>query len=849
MFPIRCVIFSCFTLLSSLVVAAPVTEFLPTNIHYNKKIPTPKTSLGFELGQRHIRHDQLKSYFYQLQAQSNRVKITTIGHTPQQREQFLVTISSAENLSKLPELMAKNSLSSSNPNPPLVIWLGYSVHGDEISGANAALAVAYYLAASEEQSLKNILANTIIVLEPSINPDGMDRFVNWVSTYRNSSHNGDANHIEHNQGWVTGRTNHFWFDLNRDWLLLSQQETQHRLKYYHQYKPHVVGDFHEMGANSSYFFQPGIKSRTHPLTPRENGELTSEIAQFHARALDKQQQLYYSEEHFDDFYHGKGSTYPDINGAIGILFEQASSRGMRQETINGLLTFEHSIKNHITTSLSTINGAWQKRDKLHRYRQDFFQQGLKLAKKEKFNGYLIHESRDQYRLNAFLAKLTQHQIQVYPLAEDLEHEGKVYNKEHSYYLPLAQPQYRLIKTLFNQQTHFKDNSFYDVSGWTLPLAMNIEFHPLNNSWGLAVKTRAWTEQHATPAAQTVRNSYAYSFGWHHYLAPKLLNELLTNEIKVKVATKPFSSLVDGKLRHFSTGTILVLAGIQQKDNWQETLLLASNKVGIELVSLTSGLTPSGIDLGSSSFKLLTKPNVLLLGGEGISQYEAGEIRFYLDETLNIPVSIINHNRLEQVDLSRYSHILLVNGNYGKVAKTLSKKLQRWVKRGGVVFGQKRAAKWLGDEEILSVTFASKKEISQLFSHDNLNYKDRAKLASRKRIAGAIFQTRLDISHPLAYGYHQQYLPLFRNSTLIMEQPNQPFITLAQYTPKPLLSGFTDNNLTNRLAHNAAIVAHNYGQGRVIASTEVLAFRGYWHGSAKLLANSIFFGKVFSSLAK
>lgn len=263
------------------------------------------------------------------------------------------------------------------------------MHGDEISGAHAALIVAYHLAASQDKSIEQMLKETIIVIEPSINPDGMDRFANWANTFKGMTANPDPNHIEHHQHWPSGRTNHFWFDLNRDWLLLSQQESQNRLKYFHQYQPNVLGDFHEMGANGTYFFQPGIPSRTHPLTPKENTKLTQDLAKFHAKALDANERLYYSEESFDDFYYGKGSTYPDVNGSVGILFEQASSRGQQQDTVNGLLTFEYGIKNHVLTSLSTIKGTWVERNVLRKYRQSFYQDVEELAKKKKFGAILF----------------------------------------------------------------------------------------------------------------------------------------------------------------------------------------------------------------------------------------------------------------------------------------------------------------------------------------------------------------------------------------------------------------------------------------------------------------------------
>lgn len=848
------------SLLFTLSHAAPVQDYLPAKTNYDANVLLPAQILEFEIGERHIRYDQLIQYFGALADSSTRVKLTGMGKTPQLREQLLVTISSEKNLANLDQILKRRNSHNNKLKPvtkeeankePLVLWLGYSVHGDEISGANAAMIVAYYLAATEDESIETLLDNTIIILEPSINPDGMDRFVNWVTTYRGSADNADPAHIEHHQAWVSGRTNHFWFDLNRDWLLLTQQESQNRLKYFHQYQPHVVGDYHEMGANGSYFFQPGIISRTHPLTPKQNITLTKTLATYHAKALDKAQRLYYSEENFDDFYYGKGSTYPDINASIGILFEQASARGMQQDTINGLLTLEFSIQNHVLTSLSTIEGAWQNRNKLKQYRNNFYTDAKKRAKKEDFEGYLISERKDSHRLQALLHKLAQHQIKVFPLNEDFSYKGKKYLAEHSFYVPLAQNQYRLIQALFNQATHFADNTFYDVSGWTMPLAMNIDSQKIESTWGLKLLDKAWSGEDIPQVENVdVKNSdYAYAFEWHHYLAPKLLNQLLEKNIKAKVATEGFSSQLSGNNRTFDSGTIIIPAALQSTENWRATVAELAVSLNIELVTIKSGLTNQGIDFGSNSFKLLNSPKVLLLGGDGISQYEAGEIRFYLDETLNIPLSIVEHSRLKNIDFSHYSHLILVNGNYSTVADEIVNKIKAWVKQGGVIFGQKSSASWLAEKDILSVNFVSKKQISELFDTESLSYKDKIKLSARKRIAGAIFDTKIDLSHPLTFGYNNTNLPLFRNSTLIMEAGQQPFITVAKYTASPLLSGYTDQNLVNRLAHNAALVAHNYGKGRVIASSDVLAFRGYWLGSSKLLANSLFFAKAFNTQIK
>jgi len=836
-----------FTWVTVTVKAVEVEHYLSMAHAYDQNIVKPESILGFGIGERHIRHDQLVKYMEHLAKSSNKVQLTDIGRTAEMRKQILVTISHPDNLARLPQLL-NNNQKERKETDPLIVWLGYSVHGDEISGSNAALVVAYYLAASMDKSVEQILTDTIIVLEPSINPDGMDRFVNWVNTHRGTTLNADPNHIEHHQEWRTGRTNHFGFDLNRDWLLLSQKESINRLKYFHQYQPNVLGDFHEMGANSSYFFQPGIPSRTHPLTPKSNTELTQLLATFHGAALDTENRLYYSQESFDDFYYGKGSTYPDINGSVGVLFEQASSRGLQQETINGLLTFEFGIKNHVLTSLSTIKGAWQNKEKFKSYRKQFYKDSAKLAKKEKFSGYLIAENNDLYRLNVFLDKLKQHHINVYPLTEDFRLDGKLYDKEHSYYLPIAQKQYRVIQALFNQGTHFEDNTFYDVSGWTMPLAMDIDFHKVSRTWGLNVSEQAWQPSQYQPLAIN-KDAYAYVFEWHEFLAPKLLNQLLTKGIKAKVATKTFSSMINGEQKAFSTGTIVLPAGIQNVANWQSIVADLSNENKIHIHSLRTGLTIQGVDIGSRSIMAIDPVNVLLIGGKGSSQYEAAEVLYYLDDMLNIPVSVVEQSRLSTIDFNRYSHILMVDGSYNDLEKSTVDNLQDWVKNGGTIFGQKRAAQWLAEKSVLKAKFVTKEQKDSLFDTENLTYDGKEALEARKRIAGAIFETTLDTSHPLAFGYTDSQLPLFRNSTLIMESNIHPFITIAKYTDKPLMSGYTDRNLVNRLASNPAIIAHNYGKGRVIATTDNLTFRGYWLGSAKVLANSLFFSKAFNVSTK
>ena len=518
---------------------------------------------------------------------------------------------------------------------------------------------------------------------------------------------------------------------------------------------------------------------------------------------------------------------------------------MAQETINGLLTFEYGVQNHVLTSLSTIEGAWKNKAQFKAYRKAFFKKAQQAAGDENFNGYVFTEAHDSYRLNSFLTKLKQHQIKVYPLTQDYKIHKRIYPAKHSYYIPLAQAQYRVIKALFSQQTNFQDNTFYDVSGWTLPLAMNIDFAQVGQTWGLKTQQSPWQQSSKTmPVVDHA--AYAYAFEWHEFLAPKLLNKLSQAGIISKVSTKAFSATVNGAMKAFEQGTIIIPAGTQTLENWRTVLLDAAAQNHIALNTLDTGLTAKGIDIGSSAFRPVKTPKVLMIGGKGVSQYEAGEMLYYLDNLLEIPVTVVEMPRLAAINLAEYSHIIMVDGKYTPLhGKTLSK-VKSWMSAGGVLFGQKRAARWLSDIELLQMDFVSKDHIDQLFDTEKLNYGDKEALAARKRIAGAIFQTKLDTSHPLAYGYQVNELPVFRNSTVMMEQTNKPFITVAKYTNAPLLSGYADQNMVNRIINSPTLVAHNVGKGRVIASTDDLVFRGYFLGSMKIVANSLFFAKAFSA---
>ncbi len=840
------------TLFTSLSLSAkPITYYFPQQADFDQSIPTPDEYLGYGVGDWHVRHDQLNSYMELLAQKSDRITIETTGYTHERRQLKLMTITSPDNHGQLETIRQQhlNRISQkgiqSVDKAPLVLWMGYSVHGNESSGSNASMLVAYYLAASNDAFVGQLLNNSVVLLDPSINPDGLDRFATWANSNRGMTLSTDPETMEHAQAWPYARTNHYWFDLNRDWLLLQHPESRARIAKFHHWMPNVLTDFHEMGTNSTYFFQPGVPSRKNPITPDKNVDLTKAIAEFHAKALDADDQLYFTEEAFDDFYYGKGSTYPDVHGAVGILFEQASSRGHAQDSINGLLTFSETIKNQLTTSMSTFKGSLSVKDDLLKYQQSFYDSALELGSDDDVKGYLLHEAHDKSRLDNLVNLLRMHKIKVLPVTKDFKASKKKIAAGTAYFVPSEQAQHRLVKAVFSTRKSFPDNTFYDISGWTLPYAFNIDFMSLKSTRGLT--TGKAIDEDVTPAPE-LANSYAYAMSWDDYMAPSMLQQMLDNGLMVRVATEGFKAKVAGGEQQFKPGTILIPRGIQKNADWLNVLRRLNSEVKPLITALESGLTSSGIDLGSRSFEPVEKPKVILVGGEGVSPYEVGEIWYYFDRFLGLAPTMIEKSRLNRVDLNNYTHIVFANGRYNELNDSFAKKLKSWISAGGVVWGQKGGAEWLADRGIAKADYVSAKEMRALFPTDGLSYGDRSSLASRQRIAGAIFGGKIDLTHPLAYGYNAENLPLFKDSTGSFKRPDTPFVSVINYVEKPLMSGYSDDINVEKIAEGTALVAHNMGQGRVIAMADNVNFRGFWYGTSRLLSNAIYFGHVFSASA-
>jgi hypothetical protein len=846
-------VFVAMTLFTQAFAQADLSYYLPDSIQYNTKIPTPKSVIGFEVGEFHVSHDQLVNYMKAIDNASDRITLEITGYTHELRPLLLLTITSPENQKNIKAIQSQH-LKLTDPSTsgnldtrtmPAIFYLGCSIHGNEASGTNAGLLIAYHLAAAEGPAIEAMLKNTVILFDPSFNPDGMQRFSSWVNSRKSKLISADPNDMEHNEPWPGGRTNHYWFDLNRDWLVAQQPESQARVKKFHEWKPNVLTDHHEMGTNNTFFFQPGVPSRTHPLTPAKNLELTKKMAAYHAKALDEIGSLYYTQEGFDDFYYGKGSSFPDGQGAIGILFEQGSARGHAQESTNGVLKFPFTIRNQFTTALSSLKAVDAMRVELLDYQRQFFKDALTDAAKDPVKGIIFGSSKDAARAFHLAEIVARQNIEIYNIRSSQNINGKQFVAGSGYVIPFNQPQYKLIKGMFEKRTHFSDSLFYDISAWTLSLASGVEFEELKTAPVLGDKV----ETPQFPAGKlSAKSDYAYVFESHGFYAPRSIYRLLQHGIRIKTASEPF---FDTNGKSFDRGSILIPLSIQEKSKELIEYVVDEivGKDGIDVYGFNTGLDFKGASLGSNSFVTLRKPEIAMLIDGGVSPTDAGELWHLLDVRFQIPVSMIPIAVFNSANISRYNTIIFPAGTYGSITESAKEKLKTWVQNGGVVIGFENALGWLNanglgkfdmkKNEDPAGTQATKKDVNI----ESRPYADIEEYKGAQETSGAIFEVKADLTNPLLYGYYNATIPVFKSNNLFMERSKNVYGNPIVYTSAPLLSGYISKGNYAKIKDASFAGVSALGRGRVIGFTDNLALRAFWFGTNKMVMNAIFFGPV------
>ena len=813
-------------------------QFLPADAALDTTIPSPESQLGWEPGEWRIQHPSLVRYMYTLAETSDRVSIKVTGKTYEQKPLLQVIITSEENQLKLESLRQAHleGAITGDPDAPLVVWLGYSVHGDESSGANAAPIVAWYLAASRSEYVKNLLKNTIIILDPSLNPDGLDRFATWSNSSRSFNPVADRDGRIHHQDWPGGRTNHYLFDLNRDWLTLVHPESRARITEYHRWLPHIITDHHETG-DDGFFFQPGAPTRQHPLTTAENLAMTRALVPYHTESFDSAGEMYFTEDTYDDFFYGKGSTYPDINGSIGILYEQPRTNGPVFNRDSGPLAFTEAIHNHVRMSLSTLKGGFELSNEFKQYQAGFYKTMRQRAAKAGFQAWVIGDGNDPARASELMDLFKRHQVEFQTLDTEIDVDGKTFRPGHAWIIPVNQRQFGLAQAMLETRTRFEDNTFYDVSAWSLSMAYNLPMAKLSRLPATSNDRPVQTFRAPDPDAA------AWVISWQQLNAPAVLQDLLEAGATVRAATKPFSISNGSSSVSFSEGSLVLLAGLQDKDKSGvifDTLIQAD----VQVHSFNSQLTTSGPGLGTSHFKKVPVIKPLLVVGQGTRSYDAGEAWFLLDQRLGVAPVMVDMARLKSIDLRDYTHLLMVEGRYTDIGKSLKNDIATWVNDGGILVTIQGAATWA---ELLCFTVdecAEDKNVKETAQEkiEVVAYADFDDQQAQRTIGGAIVDARLDNTHPIAFGYDGE-IPLFRRGNTLLKASENPFTTPVRYTEKPLLSGYISDQRLKEMSGQAAVIAERHGKGLVVRFANNPIFRGFWRGTERLWVNSLYFGPL------
>jgi len=832
------------------------TPFYVANIQYDDAIPTPESAIGHPLGHRITRNDLLVDYMRTLAELSPRISAEVIAYTHERRPIIGLTITSPENHGRLNAIKAAHvALSDPASNQevdstmPVVTWLNYGVHGAEVSSTDSSMAVAYHLAAAQGAEIEQTLAESVIILIAVFNPDGNSRMSAWNHMHGAYVPVSNPDNRLHNTFWPGGRTNHYWFDLNRQWLMVQHPEPQGWVAKFHEWKPNITVDYHEMGQNSTYYFHPGAPDRTFPYIPDRSMELLDQVSDRARSFLDQEQRLYFNEENYDNYYIGKGSTYPHMHASMGMLFEQASSEGLL-DTPHGVLSFRDNIRTQYRTSLEMIRAGVEMRETLLNYQRNFSSETIELASEDETKAYVFTVPGDRARAYHAIDILNRHQIRVNQLNEDITIDGLLYAADNSYVVETTQSQYRMVKALFEIITTFENDTFYDVSAWTLPLAFDFDFAALTaqqfsgNTLGEIIVAEFPSQAAPEPA------QYAYLFSWSEYYAPRALYRLLDAGVRPKFANKPVSIDTAGDQVDLARGSILVPLGWQGGDlndaAIHELMTIIAEQDGIEVHSINSGHTPdAGMDLGSPNFSNLETPKILLLVGEGITAYDAGEVWHLLDARMKMPVTLYDKHELSSINLADYTHLVLVGGNHGDL-NSRSQQIDDWLRQGGTLVGIRQGAQWAYDNILYQDREQSSPAFDTTSSEINRhNYADKQIIEAQAIIGGAIFTGDLDVTHPIGYGVSNRSIASLRNTLIAFDPPDNPWASVIKIPENSRLAGYASDKNQDDLTGKAMAIAERHGRGSVILFADNPNFRAYFFGTNKLFMNSLFFSKGFN----
>ena len=836
---IQRIFFTFITLLTTIAGLAQAEYFYPAAGDMNPTIPTPEKFLGYAIGTHHTRHDKLVEYFKELDKLSDKVSVQVIGETYEHRQQIAAIFTSAANHQRLEEIRKTHlagQLTGNTENIPLVIHLGFNVHGNEPSSSEAAMLTAYYLTASESTESTKWLNDMVILMDPVINPDGRDRHTHWANMHKASPVVADPLDREHTEIWPGGRFNHYWFDLNRDWFLGTFPETRNRIKFFHYWRPYVQTDHHEMGTNSTFYFDPGEDASNNPVVPNYLYKtIYPKYAEYFSKATDKLGSMYFTKEAYDKLYPGYGSSYINFYGGAGFLFEQASSRGHAQETTTIPITFAFTIRNQFTAAITTVRASLAEKLSLLKLRKEFYRTAKEQALKSAIKGYVFGDANDETRTRAFVDMLLLHEIEVYEAGNNST-DGK------GYYVPTNQNNYLMVRSVFEKAITYVDSSFYDASAWSLVHAYDLPYTEVKSSYNAGKQIKILPE---ILLEKLEKSNYAYVMNNTDYNIHKAIYHLQKAGVIVQSAFRPFTATINGKNKVFGYGSILVPVQQQRisSDSLYRAISIVTSQSNINCYGLSTGFSAAGIDAGSGYMRTLKQPMAVMIVGTGVAAPEAGEIWHLLDQRLQMPVTKLDVLNLGRADLSRYNTMIMVSGNYTLIDKAASDKIKAWVQAGNTLITLKTGTEWaikngLTKEKLLSIDTSKAVPIRQ-------NFDMAVHIEGAKTMGGSIFRADLDTTNPIGFGFTNRKISLYRNGVTFLQPSTNPYSTALQYTSDPLIGGYVHDSTLKRIKNSAAILVGAEGSGRVIMFSDNPNFRGTWYGTNKLFLNALFYGANIS----
>lgn len=812
----------------------------------SQELQSPKEFLGYELGSQFSRHHQVVDYFKQVEkSKPKQVRLEQYGTTYERRPLYVAYVSSEENMENLEEIRLNNLSragivsNSSGDKDKAIVWLSYNVHGNEASSTEASMNTIYKLLTENKEWLEN----TVVIIDPCINPDGRDRYVNWFNETASEPYDIDQQASEHMEPWPGGRANHYLFDLNRDWVWATQTESQSRLKVYNKWMPQIHVDFHEQGINNPYYFAPAAEP-FHEIITDWQRDFQTQIGKNHAKYFDAEGWLYFTRERFDLFYPSYGDTYPTYMGAIGMTYEQAGhGRGglgiLNDEGTE--LTLKDRLEHHTTTGLSTVEMASKNAAKLNSEFEKFFDTSDLTDK-----SYVLSGHPD--KLKSISKLLDQHEIS-YGFARDGNVTGYDYSKNGKGQINATgpdlvvstnQPKGRMVKVLFEQNAKLVDSLTYDITAWSIPYAYGVNAIASNKN----IQTQAMGVMPQLNPQN--KSATAYLLSWESLEDAKYLADLLKQKIRVRFSEKPFET--DGK--KFDRGSLIIVRGDNKSiENFDEVVTNTANKYQRHLDHALTGFSTRGPDFGSPDIKLVNPPKVAVLSGDNTSSLSYGEIWHFFEQQLGYPMTSINTEHLGRTNLDKYNILIMPNGYYGSLVNDdLLEKLKSWVKSGGKLIAIDGALNTFSDKEgfgLKRVSEEEEKEDEAQDSIDIIKYADRERESAKYLITGAIFESQVDETHPMAFGYEDSYYTLKLGTSSYQPLDNGYTVAYIGESPKSV-SGFVGSEANSKLKNTLLFGEQPLGNGSMIYMVDNVLFRSFWENGKLFFVNSLFFvnGGVF-----